>query len=101
MKTKVILTTCSSEDEARSLALSLLKARLVACAQVIPKIRSLYWWEGKIEESEEFLLLLKSSDERLKELEQENRRLKGLVADQSLDIQILKEYNRVIEEGKV
>ncbi len=38
---------------------------------------------------------------RLKELEQENRRLKGLVADLSLDNQILKEYNRVIEEGKV
>lgn len=42
------------------------------------------------------------SDEmkRLKELEQENRRLKGLVADLSLDNQILKEYNRIIEEGK-
>ena len=38
---------------------------------------------------------------RLKALEQENRRLKGLVADLSLDNQILKEYNRVIEEGKV
>ena len=38
---------------------------------------------------------------RLKELEQENRRLKGLVADLSLDKQILKEYNRIIEEGKV
>ncbi len=38
---------------------------------------------------------------RLKELEQENGRLKGLVADQALDIQILKEYNRSIEEGKV
>ena len=38
---------------------------------------------------------------RLKELEQENRRLKGLVADLSLDNQILKEYNRIIEEGKV
>ena len=38
---------------------------------------------------------------RLKELEQENTRLKGLEADQALDIQILKEYNRIIEEGKV
>ena len=38
---------------------------------------------------------------RLKALEQENRRLKGLVADLSLDNQILKEYNRIIEEGKV
>jgi transposase-like protein len=38
---------------------------------------------------------------RLKEVEEENRRLKSLVADQALDIQILKEYNRIIEEGKV
>ena len=38
---------------------------------------------------------------RLKELEQENRRLKALVADLSLDKQILTEYNRIIEEGKV
>lgn len=56
----LFLTTCSSDGEAKRIAKMLLKARLVACVNILPKIRSHYWWKGKIESSKEWLLIMKS-----------------------------------------
>jgi len=47
---------CSSEKEAKALASYLLEDRLIACATMFPA-KSIYWWKGKIEESEEYVLL--------------------------------------------
>jgi periplasmic divalent cation tolerance protein len=57
----VILSTCATEEEAERLARVLLDARLAACINVIPRMRSFYRWKGAIESGEECLLLIKSS----------------------------------------
>jgi periplasmic divalent cation tolerance protein len=57
----VILSTCASEAEARKLAAALLEAHLAACVNVLPGCQSYYRWKGAIEESHEWLLLIKSS----------------------------------------
>jgi periplasmic divalent cation tolerance protein len=57
----VILCTCSSAEEAERLARSLIQARLAACVNVVPQVRSYYHWNGAIESSEECLLAIKSS----------------------------------------
>lgn len=57
----VILCTCSSADEAQRVATFLLDERLAACVNVLPSVRSHYWWQGAIESAEENLLLIKSS----------------------------------------
>jgi periplasmic divalent cation tolerance protein len=57
----VILSTCSSEEEARKIALLLLERGLAACVNVIPGCHSYYHWQGKIERGNEFLLQIKSS----------------------------------------
>jgi periplasmic divalent cation tolerance protein len=57
----VIFSTCGSQEEAEQLARRLLEARLAACVNVIMQIRSFYWWKGKIEESGEWLLVIKTS----------------------------------------
>lgn len=59
----VILSTCSTEEEAEKLARSLVEARLAACVSVIPRMRSFYHWNGAIESGDECLLLIKSSRE--------------------------------------
>ena len=46
-----------------------LKTRLAACANLIPKIESHYWWEGRIQHGREVLLVFKSSRRRLAALE--------------------------------
>ena len=56
----MVLTTCDSEKQAEKLAHTLVDQGLAACVNVLPKGRSIYRWEGKIEDSAEWLLLIKS-----------------------------------------
>ncbi len=56
----VVLTTCSSEEEAGRLARLCVGERLAACVQILPPMRSVYRWRGALEESEERLLLIKT-----------------------------------------
>jgi periplasmic divalent cation tolerance protein len=68
-KYAVVLVTAPDVKTARRLARAALEARLVACANLIPRIESHYWWQGKIESGAEVLLLLKTTTARLAALE--------------------------------
>ena len=57
----VVFSTCGSREEAEKLARRLLEARLAACVNVIMQIQSFYWWQGKIEDSQEWLLIIKTA----------------------------------------
>jgi periplasmic divalent cation tolerance protein len=57
----VVLSTCADADEAERIARHLVEARLAACVNVVPGIRSFYRWQGAIEASGEWLLIIKSS----------------------------------------
>ena len=61
----VVLSTCGSEQEAQKLAHLLVDQRLAACVNVVPGIRSFYRWEGQIETADEYLLVIKSSRDRM------------------------------------
>jgi periplasmic divalent cation tolerance protein len=65
----IVLVTAPDPKTARRLAKAALKARLIACANVIPKLESHYWWQGKIECGNESLLLLKTRRSKLPKLE--------------------------------
>jgi len=64
----VVLSTCASPEEAETLARSLVEQRLAACVNVIPGIRSHYWWQGRLDTAAECLLLIKSSREKFEQL---------------------------------
>ncbi|MBM3556478.1 MAG: divalent-cation tolerance protein CutA, partial [Alphaproteobacteria bacterium] len=55
---RFVYVTASSEDEAMALGRRAVEARLAACANVLPGMRSVYWWEGKIDEGREAVLIL-------------------------------------------
>lgn len=57
----VVLSTCSSEEEAERLARMLVERRLAGCVNVVPGVRSFYRWQGAIESAGEWLLVAKSS----------------------------------------
>jgi len=59
---KLVLTTVEGEEDAERLASSLLNEKLAACVSLFP-VKSFYWWEGEIEASREFLLIIKTVDE--------------------------------------
>ncbi len=73
MKTKndfiVALVTAPNLKVARKLAKAALQERLVACANLIPKIESHYWWKGNIEQSTEVLVLFKTKRSQIASLE--------------------------------
>ena len=57
----VVLVTAPDVKTGQRLAKASLKARLVACANIFPKIESHYWWQGKVERAAEVLLILKTT----------------------------------------
>lgn len=65
-----VQTTVASAEEGESLARGITEARLAACVQITGPIRSVYWWQGEIEVSEEWLLLMKTTASRLPQLEE-------------------------------
>lgn len=65
----VVLTTTPNLNEAESLASKIVEAKLAACVQVLPPMKSFYFWEGKVQSDSEHLLLIKTFAEKYGELE--------------------------------
>ncbi|MDJ0850972.1 MAG: divalent-cation tolerance protein CutA [Myxococcota bacterium] len=61
---RVVLVTAPDLEVARSLARDLVERRLAACVNVVPGIRSLYRWEGEVQEDDEVLLVVKTRADR-------------------------------------
>lgn len=58
---RVVLSTAGSEEEARKIARYLVEQQLAACVNIVPQIESIYRWQGKVESSREWLLLIKTT----------------------------------------
>lgn len=61
---RIVLSTAGSKDEAEKIGKELVERRLAACVNIVPQVRSIYRWEGKIEQSEELLLVIKTTADR-------------------------------------
>ena len=57
----VVLTTCSSAEEAGRIAQALVERRLAGCVNVVSSLRSVYRWEGRVKEEAEILLVIKTT----------------------------------------
>ncbi len=66
----VVLVTAPDLKIARRLAKIILKAKLAACVNLVPKMESHYWWEEKLEKANEVLMLIKTPTKHLGELEE-------------------------------
>jgi periplasmic divalent cation tolerance protein len=71
----VVLTTCDSEKHGAQLARHLVELRLAACVNILPKARSIYRWQEKIEDASEWIVLIKSRRDLLAALQAEIQRL--------------------------
>ncbi len=68
MKYAVVFVTAANLKEAKKIASVVVKERLVACVNIVKKIESIYWWQGKIEKSAEVLLIMKTKISLAKKL---------------------------------
>ena len=64
----VVMTTVGDAGEGESLARLIVEAKLAACVQILPKMTSVYFWEGKVQSQPEHMLLIKTLEEKLDEL---------------------------------
>ena len=60
MEEIIVLVTAGSEVEATSIARALVEKKLVACVNILPGVRSIFQWEGKVTEEYEYLLVVKT-----------------------------------------
>ncbi len=63
------MTTLPDEEQAKELASVLVTRKLAACINILPKMTSIYVWQGKLEQGEEHLLIIKTEQSRLVELQ--------------------------------
>ena len=66
--TKIVYITCKDEKEALKIGKVLVKERLAACVNIVPRIKSIYRWKGKIVEDKESILLVKTISSKVKKL---------------------------------
>ncbi|UCH72573.1 MAG: divalent-cation tolerance protein CutA [Thermoplasmatales archaeon] len=73
----VVYTTIDNILDARKIAHNLVEEQLVVCVNIIPKVESIYRWKGKIENSEEYILIAKTTDINVKKTIQKIKKLHG------------------------
>ncbi len=65
----VVLTSVPNSEEAEIIARKIIEAKLAACVQVLPPMKSFYFWNDDIQADSEYLLLIKTLTENFDELE--------------------------------
>ena len=80
----VVLFSAASADDISRIGRVLVEERLAACVNVIPSIRSIYRWEGKLQEQSEAMGLAKTREERVEELVSRVRALHGYLVPEVL-----------------
>lgn len=71
----IVFCTCESEEQARTIATSLVERHLAACVNVLPRVISIYRWKGEMEKADEVLLIIKTRHNLFEELRTEIVRL--------------------------
>ena len=85
----VVFSTCDSEEQARIIARALVEKRLAACVNVQSGVRSYYRWQGKIEEANEYLLIIKSRRGLFEALQRELQRLHSYDVPEIIALQVV------------
>jgi periplasmic divalent cation tolerance protein len=86
--TRIVLTTAGSQEEARRLARELVERRMAACVNIVSGIQSVYRWEGKVEEAQEWLLIVKTTSGQYAALAESIRELHSYDVAECLCLEI-------------
>jgi len=90
MDARVVLTTVGNREEAEKIANALVEAELAACVNIVGPIRSLYRWKGKVENAEEFLLVVKTLAPAYDDVEEVIRELHSYELPECIAIRVEK-----------
>ena len=69
----IVFVTCETKEQAESIAQALVTEKLAACVNMLPKMWSCYMWKGELNWSEEFQLLIKTTQGTIRAIARANR----------------------------
>ncbi len=93
----VIMVTAANREEAEKIARHLLAEKLIACANIISPVSSLFYWSGKIEKADEHLLLMKSRLDLFEELSESIKALHSYEVPEIIALPIIRGLSTYIE----
>lgn len=85
----VALSTCGSAEEAERVARGLVESRTAACVNIVPGVRSIYRWKGAVEDSGEWLLVIKTTEARFDAMRAELIRLHSYEVPECVALPVL------------
>lgn len=84
----VVFVTVPNEDEAVKIAKTLVEEKIAGCVNILRGIRSIYSWQGKIEDDSELLMVIKTKATLFKELEKRVKELHSYTVPEIIGIEI-------------
>lgn len=93
----VVIVTTANREEAEKIAHRLLDEKLIACANIIGPVSSLFWWAGKLEKAEEYILLMKSRIDLFEKLSETIRVLHSYEVPEIIALPIIEGSSEYIE----
>ena len=98
----VVFITAASSDQAQAIATKLVEDRLVACAQLLPPMQSIFRWQGKISRETETLIVAKSLEGRVEQIVEAVKRIHTYEVPEIIALPILggsPDYLRWVDEA--
>ena len=98
----VILITAGSVEEGEKIANALVESRLAACANIIPSVRSIFFWEGKTCQEQEVLLVVKSRKQLLDKIIDKVKQIHSYKVPEIIALPVIdgsREYLKWVEES--
>jgi periplasmic divalent cation tolerance protein len=93
----IAITTTPSKNEAEKIAKTLLEERLIACANIIGPVQSLFWWQGKIDEAQEHLVLMKTRKDLFSKLSEKVKALHSYQVPEIIAMPIVEGFKPYLE----
>ena len=93
----VVIVTVSGPEEGHRISRAILTCRLAACVTVIPQIESMYWWEGKIVQEREAIMVCKTTKAQFEPLEQKIKDLHSYQVPEIIAVPLVNGSSQYIE----
>jgi periplasmic divalent cation tolerance protein len=97
----VVLVTAKDKQEARKLSQALVKKHLAACVNIVDKIESFFWWQGKVDKSNEALLIIKTKKSLFERLRKEVKRIHSYEVPEIIALPIIEadqDYRKWVQD---
>ena len=93
----LIVVTVSSKEEAEKIATALLKKKLIACANIFGPVASHFWWQGKIDKAEEYVMFMKTKRELFKQVASNVKQLHSYEVPEIIALPIIEGFKPYLE----